>query len=262
MNHLEYFTLITGASSGIGKEFAYCLAKRKMRLALIALPDTGLKEIAEELTRISGSEVRFLTIDLTKEHACREVLAWCQQQNIKIGYLINNAGIGHAGPFQDTGMDVYLKLMRLNMESLVGLTHALIPELKKCSGSGILNVASMASWFPIPNKVLYAASKGFVLSFSLSLREELKKYQINVSCLCPGATPTSSAVLERIKNVGPIHRLFSLNPASVANRAVTHFIKGRSLIIPNPADRLVLYFSTLIPLQLKVRFSGAIMGFK
>ena len=256
------YTLITGASSGIGKALAYKCAERKMNLLLVALPETGLNEVADEIAEKHGIDVKTFETDLTETNTAQKILNWCSEKSLSVKYLINNAGVGYAELFENVKMNFFGKLMTLNMNAVVEMTHAFIPELKKQNGAGILNVSSMASHFPIPNKTVYAASKSFVFSFSRALNEELKPYKIHVSCLCPGGTPTSEQVLERMRKGGWIHKVFSCPVVTVAEKAISKFLKKQPVIIPNTADKLVLWFSKIIPENLRIILAGKIMGMK
>lgn len=254
------YTLITGASSGIGKALALRCAERKMNLVLVALPDTGLRGTADEILRTYGMDVKTYEADLTQDGIAEKIHQWCEDGKIQIKYLVNNAGMGYAGAFEALKVNFFDTMMKLNMNAVVAMTHAFIPDLKKVKGAGILNVGSMASMLPIPNKSVYAASKSFVLSFSRAMRLELKRHGIHVSCLCPGAVPTSDAVKERIRNGGWLHKLFSSKPMTVAEKAIRKFIKGRPLIIPNSADNLAFQISKLIPINFRIALMGKIMG--
>jgi hypothetical protein len=260
MKNKEY-TLITGASSRIGKALAFRCAERKMNLVLVALPCTGLRETAGEISEAYGTDVKIYEADLTENSIAEKIHTWCEEEKIQIKYLINNAGMGYADTFENMKMNFFNKMMKLNMNAVVAMTHAFIPDLKKISGAGILNVSSMASMLPIPNKSVYAASKSFVLSFSRAMNQELKSHNIHVSCLCPGAVPTSEQVKERMKNGGWLHKLFSSKAMTVAEKAVRQFLKEKTLIIPNYADNIVFQISKLIPANIRIALMGRIMGF-
>lgn len=258
----NYFTLITGASSGIGKAMAFECAQQKQNLFLIALPNTDLNLVVNEISLLYNIEIKTLELDLTLTESIQQIQQFIQSENIRLKFLINNAGIGFASPFKNVDFNLLGTLIRLNIQAVVELTHKLLPELKKVNGSGILNVCSMASWFPVPNKSIYAASKSFVMSFSKSLQHELRSDEIYVGCLCPGATPTSAAVKQRMKEGGILHYLFSCKPEAVARKAVVGMIQKKKLIIPNFADQFVLFISRFIPEKIKIVLAGKILGFK
>lgn len=258
----QNFTLITGASSGIGKEIAFECAAHHQNLLLVALPNTGLRSVVNEISSLYDVKIKMIELDLTAGDSVQFILNFILQENICLKYLINNAGIGYASPFQKVDFSLVSTLIKLNVHAVVELTHKLLPELKKSAGAGILNVCSMASWFPVPNKSIYAASKSFLMSFSKSLHHELKSDKIYVGCLCPGATPTSDSVKQRMKEGGKLHYLFACPVKTVARKAVKGMINNNQLIIPNPADQLVLLISRFIPLKIKIAMAGKILGFK
>ena len=138
--------------------------------------------------------VQFLEIDLTLGDAPETVFEFCQDRDLTINYLINNAGIGHQGRFEETGLDFYENMLQLNVVAVVKLSQLFVPVLKKLPKAHIVNVSSLAGFFPVPYKSVYGATKSFIVSFSQALREELKDTSVKVTCLCPCFVPTSKTV--------------------------------------------------------------------
>lgn len=240
------FVLITGGSSGIGKELAFELAKLYFNIALVALPGPELKETADYIKKNHNVEVIFLEIDLTEENAANKVLEWCNEEDIQIEILINNAGVGHTGPYEDVSSDIQNKMMQLNMRVLVNLTQVFLPMLKQVERAHILNVSSMAGLYAVPYKTLYSATKSFVNIFSQALRGELKDTPVIVSCLYPGPTVTNQDVQDRIDSSG-VGKIATMSAESVAKFTVRKMLMGRSTIVPGGANRSFLFATKLIP---------------
>lgn len=250
----EYFTLITGASSGIGRALAIEGARRGRHLALISLPGENLQEFSESLKKTYKIKTDFFEIDLTDKKAPRLVYEWCQNRNIQLNMLINNAGVGMGDHFDNLPLEFYEKMMMLNMVSLVCLTRLFLPELRNCPTAAILNSGSLAGFFPSPYKSVYAASKSFVNMFSLALREELRLSGISVSVLCPGSVPTNDAVKNRIPENGYFAKAALLSSERVARIALNKMEKGRAIIIPGFVNKLYYFIGFVFPYKLKVKF--------
>lgn len=243
----DSYAVVTGASSGIGKAIAIELANKKINLILIALPNTGLAEVAQQISSDYQVVAKYCEIDLTQEGAAKYVYEWCKQQQVKINTLVNNAGLGTQGSFENNTVTDLQVMLKLNNQALVMLAYYFLPELKLNSPSHILDVGSLASFMNIPGKAVYSASKSFIYSFSLSLRMELKPYHINVSCLCPGGTLTSERVMKNFNQVKYAGKSWLQKPACVASEAVSQLYQGKKLIIPGWHNKFLFQLQTLLP---------------
>jgi short-subunit dehydrogenase len=183
--------LVTGASMGIGEEFARQLAKRKYDLVLVARSADKLTAIAAELTTSYNVEVRTIVADLTVDDAPQNIFDTLAGEGKTINLLVNNAGFGDYGEFAKCVLDKQTAMVRLNISALVALTHLFLPAMQQRRSGAIVNVASIAAFQPMPYLATYAATKAFVLSFSEAIRAENRQYGIKVQCLCPGATATN-----------------------------------------------------------------------
>jgi len=250
----DYFALITGASAGIGKALAIEGAKRNWNLALIALPGENLQEFSESLEKTYKIKTEFFEIDLTDEKAPQSVYEWCQNMDIQVDRLINNAGVGMGDHFDSLPHEFYEKMMLLNMVSLVCLTRLFLPELRKCPAASILNAGSLAGFYPSPYKSVYAATKSFVNMFSLALREELCHSSISVSVLCPGSVPTNNDVKNRIPKNGYLARAAVLSSDRVARIAMNNMEKGKAIIIPGFVNKLYYFSGIVFPFKLSAKF--------
>lgn len=177
--------LITGASSGIGKVFAQKLAAAKATLLLTARREDELKKLSEELSAKYGIETHYFKADLSLPDAPAKIFEWVRSQNCQVDCLINNAGFGAYGRFDSMPAEQIQAMIQVNVNALVELTRIFLPEIKTRKG-GLIQVASTASFQPIPFLGVYAATKSFVRSFSEALWAENR--DIRVLCLCPGNT--------------------------------------------------------------------------
>lgn len=240
------YALITGASSGIGKALAFELARRKINVLLVALPNTGLSDVVKHLGDTFDIVSHGIELDLTIAQAPAILHSWCVKNHFEVNILINNAGFGNLCSFEQTDPMLISSMINLNSKAMVMLTHQFIPDLKKFDKSYILNVGSLASFMPIPNKSVYAATKSFVYAFSYALRLELEPHGISVSCLCPGATLTSTHVNEGISKL-KVGKNFIQLPESVAHTAVDGMMKNKFRIIPGWHNRILYFIRQVLP---------------
>ncbi|MEM9846291.1 MAG: SDR family oxidoreductase [Bacteroidota bacterium] len=182
--------LITGASSGIGKELAIIHAEQGDDLVIIARSEGKLKALQTELEQQHGIKVHIIVKDLTDEKANREIYEEVTQAGITVDYLINNAGFGGVGKFHERDWSVDLSMIQLNIIALTALTRFFLPDFVARNSGKILNVSSTASLLPGPMQAVYFATKAYVTSFSNAIAEELHDTNITVTALLPGATET------------------------------------------------------------------------
>lgn len=241
------FALVTGASAGIGKAIAFELAKRKINLLLVALPSTGLAEVAEEVFKQHDVEVRIFECDLTEPDAPKRVLHWAAVPGVAIRVLVNNAGVGSQHAFEETPESLMHTMLKLNNHALVMMTHYILPELKRNAPSYMLNLGSLASFMAIPGKSVYSATKSFIYSFSRSLRLELAPDGVSVSCLCPGATSTSSSAIENYHKVRYKAKSFLQSADAVAREGVEGMFNGKGRIITGTHNKIFFQLSKWLP---------------
>lgn len=186
--------LITGASYGIGEAFARELAHQDYNLVLVARSQDKLEKLAQELQEKEGIEVMIIPQDLTETHAGKIVYDQIKTQGWIIDLLVNNAGFGDYGKFDDRPLEKQINMIQLNITVLTELTGLFLPEMKSRGKGRIINVASIAAFQPLPYMSVYAATKAFVLSFSEAIWAENRDSDINILALCPG--PTESKFFE------------------------------------------------------------------
>lgn len=255
------YTLITGASKGIGRALAQQFARFNCNLFLTARSREPLDELAASLREEYRIRVEVLAIDLLAEGAAETLFRHCVEQKIKVRILVNNAGMGLWDYFEEARLDDLLRMMQLNQQVLVELCHRFLPMLKELPEAHILNVSSTAAFQPFPGFSVYSASKAFVYSFSQSLRYELKQ-DVNVTCLCPGPTDTAF-----FSNAGFKHRLdtaegIKMSVEEVAQKAVEGLLAKKAVLIPGFSNKLGGFFSKLLPTPLTTNLLGRIVQYR
>lgn len=241
------YTLVTGASSGIGKSLAIECAKRGMDLLLVALSDQELFDLEKQLREEHGVRCYAFGVDLSTNCASEKVYDWVKENNYPVNVLINNVGIGSKGRFEHVSPDFYLKQINLNIVTTCLLTRLLIPVLKQSAPAHILNLGSMGGFFSIPDKAVYSATKAFVFSFSRSLRMELKDSGITVSVLCPGGTDSNHKTIAINKDLKGLAKKSILSAQEVAEEAIPKMLKGEAVIIPGFLNKCSYALSQVIP---------------
>jgi len=244
---MKSYAVITGASKGIGKAMAYSLASRNYNLLLVARSATDLNQLKKDVEERYGIRAEVFPVDLAVPGAALEVKEWINGHSFPVSVLINNAGYGLWGPFENLELDQQLNMLQLNINTVIELTFFLLPLLKKESASFILNVSSTAAYQSVPTLGLYAASKAFVLSFSRSLRYELKNSPVSVTCLCPGPVDTGFAERAGLNALSKMAARFNMQPAEVAEIAVKGMFSRKSEIIPGAINVISAYANRFLP---------------
>jgi len=247
---MDQYALITGASKGIGKSIAIALAKRKFNLLLIARSAAELEELKVSLMATCNVKVAILVLDLSAQGAAEKVHDWCQQNSYAIFALINNAGFGLWGDFEQIPINEQLNMLQLNVMALTELTHHMIPSLKKQHQSYILNIASTAAYQAVPTLAVYAATKSYVLSFSRAIRVELKKSTVSVTCICPGPADTGFADRAGLSAISDLADKFNMNADVVAEIGVKAMLAKKAEVIPGFTNLVSAQANRFLPKSL------------
>lgn len=256
MNRLEEYktqgkyAVITGASHGLGKAFAFELAKRKTNVILLSLPGEGLKELCEALT-MKGIEAHYYETDLTEKTNIENAAAWINKQ-FDVFMLINNAGLGGTKKFTDADTEYLNRIIQLNVTTPSLLTRAILPNLMHTKQAYILNVSSMAAFSPMGYKTVYPASKAFVHHFTRGLYEELKNTNVFVSVVNPGPMKTNRDVTTRIERQGFFGRMGLLSPEKVAEISIRQLFKRDTMIMLNLSNGLNWLLLRFVPIWLRL----------
>lgn len=253
MSNSKTYTLITGASNGIGKALAEEAASRGFNVLLVALPEPALNEVTDTLiAQYPDQHFDLLGINLMDQEAPKEIFVWCQSNGYVVNILINNAGLGNSGPFESKPAEFYYGQMQLNMTAVVGLIHYFLPVLKTQERGYILNVASMAGFYDIPFKGIYSATKKFVLGFSRSLNKELESSSVSVTALCPGGVLTNDDVKQRTQELGYVARKSAMLPEDVASYTMDKLFQGKQVVLPGRINKVMRFVSKLIPYSVRI----------
>ncbi|MFZ9660509.1 MAG: SDR family NAD(P)-dependent oxidoreductase [Chitinophagaceae bacterium] len=243
----EKYTLITGACEGLGKAFALECASRGMNLILVDLPNHHLYNLSDFIERNFTVKIIQYELDLTNEISYHQLILDIEKLALNVNIIINNVGLGGTKMFKDADPVFYEKEILLNIMSTTIISRLFINMLSKNSPSYILNVGSLASFFHMPRKQVYAASKSFVYSFSRSLHSELKNNGIHVSVVCPGGINTNIPVTLLNKTGSWISRMSIMNPEDVASYTIEQMLKGKEVIIPGKLNKAFLLVSKILP---------------
>ena len=238
-------TLITGASIGIGREFARRLAAEKHNLVLVARTETALLELCDELMLEHGITAHYVALDLSEFGADRKIFDETERLGFEVDWLINNAGFGSYGDFSKLEVDREVQMIELNIAALVALTHCYLQGMRERRRGQIINVSSAAGFQPIPFMATYAATKAFVNSFSEALAAEVKPYGIKVLALCPGSTKTNfhaAANMDRILNVKG-----QQTAEQVVETALRAVKKGKTRVVSGFVNTLVSRVVNFVP---------------
>lgn len=244
--HKEY-TVITGASMGLGAAFAEACAKRGQNLVLAALPGSCLGELAARLRERYGVSVEAIETDLSTKAGQEGFLASVLAGGRRISFLVNNVGTASNGLFDLIPLENQRLCVDLNIQSTMALTYGLIPRLSEGSGARILTVASLSALYPMPLFAVYAATKAFLLNWSLALRQELSPLGIQVCVLAPGGINTTAEIREKNRAQGLAGRLSSQEPEAVAEEALDKMPRSKGLVIPGRFNRLLAFLGRFSP---------------
>lgn len=228
--------LITGASSGLGKEMAKILSEQEIELILVAREQEKLEEVQKELK----TKTQIVCMDLSLAENCVELY----KQVGDVDILINNAGFGTTGSFTETDLITEINMINTNVCAVHLLTKLFLPGMKKRNSGYILNVSSIAGFMPGPNMATYHATKAYVLKLTQSIYEELRKENLNVkiSALCPGPIKTPFLEKANVKFKTKV-----MTSTDVANYAIDGMFKGKYMILPGANNKAIRILSKIVP---------------
>jgi uncharacterized protein len=244
--------LITGASAGLGVEFARQLSMRGHALVLAARRRDRIEALAEEL-----GNARAVTIDLSKAGAATKLIADCAAAGEQVEILVNNAGFGLIGRFAELDPKRLRQMIDLNVATLTDLCRAVAPGMIERRSGGIVNVASTAAFQPGPNMAVYFATKAYVLSLTEALHEELKPHGVKVSCLCPGPTRTEFGEVAGFGGNVAFDRV-AMGAPEVVRAGLDGLDKNDAVVVPGLMNKTVAASTRFVPRSLVRRIAGAI----
>jgi len=244
---MKNVALITGASSGIGKELAFIHAKQKGDLVVVARRKEELESLKTEIEKKYNVEVKVIVKDLTQNNASQEIYNELKQDGVELEYLINNAGFGGIGKFHERDWTKDEAMINLNILALTALTRLFLPDFVERDSGRILNVSSTASLIPGPLQAVYYATKAYVTSFSNAIAEELHDTKVTVTALLPGATETEFGKISGMDKTSMFESTASAR--KVANDGYKAMMKGElNKISGLPfSQKLMMAFVPLVP---------------
>ncbi|HMF03995.1 MAG TPA: SDR family oxidoreductase [Acidimicrobiia bacterium] len=250
--------LVTGASSGIGSEFARALAARGDDLVVVARDASRLDALAERLEAQYGVNVEVLSADLTSKKGRAVVEARLESAEPAVDLLVNNAGMGTYGKFAELSREGETRVIRLNVLAVVQLSHAALPGMIERGRGGIINVSSLAGHQPTPLNATYGGTKAFVTSFSQALHEELRGTGVKVMVLCPGFTRTEFQERAGLDS-GSVPSFLWQTPEPVVGAALRAYDQGRAVCIPGALNQAGAAVSSALPAGITRRIAGAVV---
>lgn len=239
---MKEVALITGASSGIGKDLAHIHAEKGGDLIIVARREKALLELKNELEQQHGVKVMVIAKDLVAPNACRDLFEEISNKGIKVDYLINNAGFGGQGVFHEQDSAYQQKMIDLNIKALTELTRLFLPGMVERNKGRILNVASTAGFVPGPLQAVYFATKAYVVSLSQALASEVNDTSVTVTALCPGATKTEFLENADLEDTMLVKSGLETS-RSVAEKGYKAMMKGKLVEITRISLKLTLEYA-------------------
>jgi short-subunit dehydrogenase len=256
MSELRPVTVITGASAGIGVELARVFAREGHQLALVARREDRLRALADEIAAGSKRRPIVIAVDLADADAARKIADELRAHGAEPQYMVNNAGFGLVGLADMREREQELAMIDVNVRALTDLSLAFADSLARHRG-GLLNVGSVAGFLPGPGMAVYYATKAYVLSFSEALHAELKAKGVKVTVLCPGPVPTEFATVAGLKKGRGSGGPLTVSAARVAEAGYRGLMRGRRMVVPGMANRLITMIVPLVPRRLLLRAVGS-----
>lgn len=245
--------LVTGASAGIGRDFAITLAERGFDLIVVARREGALRELAAQIQRSTGATVDVWTMDLARREERDALGARLGALGRSIDVLINNAGIGVHGWFHETDLDRELELVELNCAALTHVAKLVVPGMRARGSGRVVNVASVAAFPPGPLMAVYYASKAYALSFSDALAEELDGTGVTVTALCPGPVRTEFQERSGLSRSAPPGGPAPMTARRVVDVGMRAMVAGRRRSIPGARNKLIVFLNRVLPRRVMAR---------
>lgn len=239
--------LVTGASRGIGLELARQFARHGYSILITATSETELGSAAENIRSEFGVPVRFIAANLLDAEAPKKMHAALKKEGVVIDILINNVGLGHHGNFVGQPIENDVEMVRVNIEALLRVTKAFLPEMVARRSGRILNTASIAGFMPAPQMAVYHATKAFVLSFTEALAEELKDSGVTVTALCPGSTDTEFFSRSEAIDTVAFQKGQVMSPQEVAKGGYEALMTGDRVYVAGGMNKAMVFMRRLMP---------------
>ncbi len=254
---MDSLMCITGATGGLGKAMAIECASRGWDLFLTDLSEDRLRMLARGLERSYGIHVLYGAADLTNPDSRAVLFEMIRAEGLRFRGLINVAGLDHEGLFLERRPEEIISILRLNIEATLIMTHALLARRDQVVTFRIINISSLAAFFSMPVKATYAASKRFILDFSVALRNELREQNVTVTVLCPAGLPTTDGCIAAIESQGIMGQLTTEDIGGVAHKTIEAALRGRVIVIPGFLNQTIRWLGGLVPSTSVAEFVGS-----
>lgn len=252
------YALVTGASQGIGAAIALDLARQGFGVLLTARSAEALEQVRAEAGKLNGGRAQALVLDMLAPDAVARIQQHIREQQLPLTCLVNNAGQGLYGLFDDMALADQTRMMRLNMDVPVALTHALLPLLRQAQRAYVLNIASMVAYSALATMAVYSGSKAFVWRWSRSLRIELKGSPVTVTVVNPGSVITGFTKRAGMQSMDDLAEKFGTGPEPVVKAAVKAMLKGRAEVVPGMINAVTATLQGLLPQSVSERIASGI----
>ena len=250
--------LITGATSGIGKALAHEFARNGHNIIVVSRSAEHVNATASALAAEHGVETLGFDIDLTADGACERLRRELEERNVEVEILVNNAGRGEHGPFQDIPWEDHLEVLHLNIHALTKLTHLFLAEFLERDRGRILNLGSIAGFEPGPLLAVYHATKAYVVSLSEAIAEEIKDSKVTLTCLCPGPTDTDFFQAADAENTRVAqNESMQQDPADVAKGAYEATMNGERVYVSGGMNKALVFMRRLLPESMQAKLNKA-----
>ncbi len=253
---MQGYVLITGATGGLGRAFAIECASRGWNLFLTDLSEQALLALSTGIQRMYGVTTRYCPCDLTDAEARKSLWQRITQLGLSFHGLINVAGLDHEGRFFERRIDDLQTILRVNIEATVEMTWRALQFREPGETFRIITVSSLAAFYPMPVKAVYAASKRFLLDWSLALRHELRDSDASVTVLCPAGMRTNKACIQAIAAQGFMGQITTLDVGVIAARTLDSALAGRAVYIPGIVNQIMRVLSSFFPTALVTEVIG------
>ena len=251
---METYLMISGATGGLGSALVVECARRGYNLYLTDISEDGA-EFAHFIAKTYGIEARYRACDLTSSQARQEMFTQFKAEGCSFWGLLNVAGLDNEGAFLEKSREQIMRIIQVDVESTVDMTYAILSLRAHDRRFMLVNVCSLAAFFPMPYKATYAASKRFLVEFSRAIREEIGDFG-SVTALCPGGLPTTPASMRKIFAQGFWGKMTTMEVETVARRTIDYALRGRAVYIPGLLNCILQWLGALIPPGIVAKFIG------
>lgn len=253
-------TLITGASTGIGREFVREFARRKNDMVLVSRSESGLKQVAAEVSSSAGPNIHICAEDLGDPESPGRIYDYCSREGLRVELIVNCAGFGFAGDYASMPLKELQEMVQVNTSAMALLVRLFIPDMISRRKGGIINVSSVGGFQGVPFLGLYAATKSFIITFSESLHEELSEQGIKVVVVCPGYIETG---FHARANQYPEHSILPVSgPSVVVKAAIKGLYRNRLHVFPTFLDFLLVFLQRFLPRRVVLKTAAFLAPLK